>query len=651
MTSLINELEDYIKLVKESKEYYEMTVSEELNFFEKILKDLNLFDPDSILKFRNSHFFIMCLILFSDEVDFLTILKEVSEISTYIDQKDLDYSDFFNAAEAIKMIVASGDKLTPIQIREQISKLSVETFIDNQRFCELINKYKAFEVVLFLSSFLFIKDNIRGNCEKDKDQSSRKRALKIILLYANGKLSEEESEHYKLFDEKLDGFLESFRDFKDVIEQFKGSYLQSLRQEIKYVRERSKIIISTAKEIKKDLSFPVGQPAIYSRTTLPDNIEWQFTDALLAPLFKQVETNLRNQYGKMCSENEEMEKQLNFTDLQKFLADLGIKYESLEQSVEKLLYAEKNVEKIKRVVNFLIELGFEAKTIFSTNLIYLVVDSQEVNITMIEQFISLRYFDKEFVKANLGILLSTAHAESGFTPRFKTLVDNIAFLQSVNIGLSDEKYDRNIILYDIADLMKIYTILEPYGLSNENILFMLSNLDKIDVLDMMIENDIDLVLLKQLIGNYNGKLAIKKILISESIGERVVSSKNVLSKVITGYDNFYVSDTEIDSCIFNETTTFLETYQNFAEVDINAIIKELDANYLEGTSYVISDLKLSVQKIKRNAFKCKTIKDVLELMLKNVIATSNQINDVIGVIMSTSFPNDFTQLKMSTNNQ
>ncbi len=214
---------------------------------------------------------------------------------------------------------------------------------------------------------------------------------------------------------------------------------------------------------------------------------------------------------------------------------------------------------------------------------------------------------------------------------------NIKFLQNRKLNLAAVEWNRDILLFQIEELEYHHSLIASYKLSSEAYLYILSNLDKIWLLDMMLENQIDLNLCSQIGANYHSLATIKKILLAQSIGENYLTSRNVLCKTITNYNNFYINDDELDDSLENDVPDYLMAYQNDLElngIQIAQLVESLDEQYLQDNIYIIGDLYLSKNKLMRKLQSQMTISELINAIFYNTIAVNNQIEMVITIVIN-----------------
>ena len=129
---------------------------------------------------------------------------------------------------------------------------------------------------------------------------------------------------------------------------------------------------------------------------------------------------------------------------------------------------------------------------------------------------------------------------------------------------------------------------------------MLGHIDKVYILDLMIENNISLNLFISIAESYDALIVLKKIILSMNIGMDYSNGKEVIKRIIVP-NKFLIPDNMLDNYIINGN--ILDSYNDIGIVEENIVInfvKQLDDCFGVDNYYLVGGVRISKGKTIRN---------------------------------------------------
>ena len=136
------------------------------------------------------------------------------------------------------------------------------------------------------------------------------------------------------------------------------------------------------------------------------------------------------------------------------------------------------------------------------------------------------------------------------------IIEDKASLMKFNYSLLDNNncfdfrskyYSDELLLLDREKLRNRFLILNLYKMNSSIYTYLLSNIDKLKVLDIMIENNIPLYLFMNIIeqDSIDSILIVKKIIIASRLGINYCDEEMMLKKIVIEKDKFLIPDNMI----------------------------------------------------------------------------------------------------------
>ncbi len=611
------------------------SASAEAEYFQNIIKDYNMNSYRTLFQISNSEFLIACIKMYNREESYVEIAKDVEGVAKTVDAWTID--DSGTVLAYMSYIKSRGEKetfgLSIIQknLNNQESNQGelITELLKDPEFDRIINKYDTGESIEALYALIVAKYYALTTDDILNEQVSSSRTRKILEAQINCELNGVDD----LVNSKV------LYDFK-----IKNIAIKTLIREIKsHINYLYVICNKTNKETQKkikryqEIIKIINKDGLANIVSIMPEIMIDIDEEIALELYLIIEANMRHQYQEMKHQNIELQARATTCHLKKYLLDLGVNYQDISPKAEEVLYLSKNFDYVKETIKYLISLGIDASSLFNSDLVYILDDFDLENAKRLDDLKTNHIISNQFIKDNIGILLTKVSPSSPYKPMFLKIMTNINFLQNRKLNLAAVEWNRDILLFQIEELEYRHSLIASYKLSSEAYLYMLSNLDKIWLLDMMLENQIDLNLCSQIGANYHSLATIKKILLAQSIGENYLTSRNVLCKTITNYNNFYINDDELDDSLENDVPDYLMAYQNDLElngIQIAQLVESLDEQYLQDNIYIIGDLYLSKNKLMRKLQSQMTISELINAIFYNTIAVNNQIEMVITIVIN-----------------
>ena len=304
-------------------------------------------------------------------------------------------------------------------------------------------------------------------------------------------------------------------------------------------------------------------------------------------LARIVNINLSRKYSTLMSNRR------NQTENDSFIYQLfkknKISYDKTDSAIIESLN-QIGEEKINKCLEILNNLGFNFSE--SINIIvdynHLITDNA---ISLIKELLNKEVLSSTIIKNNLLTFLKNQDL----------IINNYKIIKE-NMSLYIKRITLELLLIDNNLLKDRIGLLNEYNISVENFTYLINNIDKIVIFDLMIENEIPEDYFIEIAESSNPILTIKKILLCIEADEPYITSKGSLYKSVIIPDRFACSDEKVDQLLldlyFNESQVCLTPATTVKELDL---VKYMDNKYrIDDNTYFIAGINFSRPKFLRN---------------------------------------------------
>ena len=383
--------------------------------------------------------------------------------------------------------------------------------------------------------------------------------------------------------------------FRDYTESFEGlvnccfpQYFREVSPQndayVKRVNARNKLVNlvdSGENELAADLVDSGGL-----ENELAADLDYQCLGEVNTEYLKIVFENLVRENDNCAQELRENE----YTNrpMRYYLLCHGINYKSVDAKKIELVEAIDR-EVLNRILNLFDYAGLSCWDIINTYL-SLFWQLNDENLSFLEQLISDGILTGPTLLRHLNGIIA-------FIP---SLNINYELLKINTINMKNEGFNDEILFQKSSDLRRNLGVLLLYeGLRKEIIIYLLSHMSQINVLDLMIEKGIDLSLFMQIVQFANPVNVIKMILIAREAG----MSDDESLKWLVDPSKFPIGDMDLDDYLLNASGLkdyYLDSPSSIDIYGINTEMVERMKSYRFGMTYVIGDVLISVPKFIRN---------------------------------------------------
>lgn len=558
-------------------------------FFEKC----SLKDMSTIFNISSSELLLALLLEADRKTDANELIDKVKEVKDYIDHMAMD--ELINAcgissdkqiSETLKRIEEAIQNLPKTNLLKFMSDKRVKdinktlelklsgyeeflTFMKLLKLLEIIDKNENLYILLFIADIHQEKNNDINDYEKILSKSYDQTTInKILATCINQK--------------KVEKSLTNLYSYYREIEKEENFKTKTRTKKIYRYIELKEILEKESK--KKEIT---NIDYILDKV-LDDDIKRLCLEYIYSHNEKYYE-ELYQEYSYK-SENP-IKKYISYFNT------LGINFLEIEEQTQKQIMAF-SLEILKKQIKQLPNISFDKNI--------LIAISSRNSLPVIEELNKLlktNYIDLALLSMNQNI-----YCDENI---FKNLKANIRALEKSKVNIR-ELENKQILLTSNAILSKNLELLKKLDISLKglNNLDMLAKEDLVEEISLFVEIGFETELVKQPALLNSDKNLVKRILISESVGEDIYDNGYVKESIINK-DSFFVSDNEIDQYLFDRDNS---NYHS------NHVII-FEENSKSPFSYDIEGIKVPKLKIEN-----------LSISLENLVCTSMYSKEEIKVL-------------------
>lgn len=569
-------------------------------FFEKC----SLKDMSTIFNISSSELLLALLLEADRKTDANELIDKVKEVKNYIDNMTSD--DLIDIYDIIQDTETS-EKLK--RIEKDMKSLMKENDETNLLSTALINvvlgikvkdineslglKLSGYEEFLTFMKLLKILKAI------DKNEN-------INVLIGIAIIYEEK--------EETNSFVFTFESLSSDERQERINKMVAKRVKQKYVEKSLTNLYSYYREIEKEENFKTKTRTkkIYRYIELKEILEKESKKKEITNIDYVLDKILDDDIKRLCleyiySHNEKYYEELyqeysykSENPIKKYISyfnTLGINFLEIEEQTQKQIMAF-SLEILKKQIKQLPNISFDKNI--------LIAISSRNSLPVIEELNKLlktNYIDLALLSMNQNI-----YCDENV---FKNLKGNIRTLEKSKVNIR-ELENKQILLTSNAILSKNLELLKKLDISLKglNNLDMLAKEDLVEEISLFVEIGFETELVKQPALLNSDKNLVKRILISESVGEDIYDNGYVKESIINK-DSFFVSDNEVDQYLFDRDNS---NYHS------NHVII-FEENSKSPFSYDIEGIKVSKLKVEN-----------LSISLENLVCTSMYSKEEIKVL-------------------
>ena len=558
-------------------------------FFEKC----SLKDMSTIFNISSSELLLALLLEADRKTDANELIDKVKKVKDYIDHMAMD--ELINAcgissdkqiSETLKRIEEAIQNLPKTNLLKFMSDKRVKdinktlelklsgyeeflTFMKLLKLLEIIDKNENLYILLFIADIHQEKNNDINDYEKILSKSYDQTTInKILATCINQK--------------KVEKSLTNLYSYYREIEKEKNFKTKTRTKKIYRYIELKEILEKESK--KKEIT---NIDYILDKV-LDDDIKRLCLEYIYSHNEKYYE-ELYQEYSYK-SENP-IKKYISYFNT------LGINFLEIEEQTQKQIMAF-SLEILKNQIKQLPNISFDKNI--------LIAISSRNSLPVIEELNKLlktNYIDLALLSMNQNI-----YCDENI---FKNLKANIRTLEKSKVNIR-ELENKQILLTSNAILSKNIELLKKLDISLKglNNLDMLAKEDLVEEISLFVEIGFETELVKQPALLNSDKNLVKRILISESVGEDIYDNGYVKESIINK-DSFFVSDNEVDQYLFDRDNS---NYHS------NHVII-FEENSKSPFSYDIEGIKVPKLKVEN-----------LSISLENLVCTSMYSKEEIKVL-------------------
>lgn len=558
-------------------------------FFEKC----SLKDMSTIFNISSSELLLALLLEADRKTDANELIDKVKEVKDYIDHMAMD--ELINAcgissdkqiSETLKRIEEAIQNLPKTNLLKFMSDKRVKninktlelklsgyeeflTFMKLLKLLEIIDKNENLYILLFIADIHQEKNNDINDYEKILSKSYDQTTInKILATCINQK--------------KVEKSLTNLYSYYREIEKEENFKTKTRTKKIYRYIELKEILEKESK--KKEIT----------------NIDY-ILDKILDDDIKRL--CLEYIYSHNEKYYEELYQEYSYKSenpIKKYISyfnTLGINFLEIEEQTQKQVMAF-SLEILKNQIKQLPNISFDKNI--------LIAISSRNSLPVIEELNKLlktNYIDLALLSMNQNI-----YCDENI---FKNLKANIRTLEKSKVNIR-ELENKQILLTSNAILSKNLELLKKLDISLKglNNLDMLAKEDLVEEISLFVEIGFETELVKQPALLNSDKNLVKRILISESVGEDIYDNGYVKESIINK-DSFFVSDNEVDQYLFDRDNS------NYHSSHV-IIFEE---NSKSPFSYDIEGIKVPKLKVEN-----------LSISLENLVCTSMYSKEEIKVL-------------------
>ena len=198
-----------------------------------------------------------------------------------------------------------------------------------------------------------------------------------------------------------------------------------------------------------------------------------------------------------------------------------------------------------------------------------------------------------------------------------------------NINFENEYYSDELLFQDSYLLKTNILILGMYNISNDLLIYLMSHIDKIDILDKMLEKGIPKYLFMSIVNSYNPELVISKIIIASELGMVYSNEEMQLDKSIVVADRFKIPDSMVEEYIANDNIVTSKGVSLKSDNIDWDLVKAVDSLYRRNDIYVINGISISRAKFIRNI---SNGDDLYNALIRGSILSASELHIINGLL-------------------
>ena len=339
-------------------------------------------------------------------------------------------------------------------------------------------------------------------------------------------------------------------------------------------------------------------------------------DDLFLEYLKIVNDNIKRKHAETVLELDSIESEYENTYIKRFLFENGIDYKSVNASIINRLNTldEKHLE---RVINLFAFIDIDLYRIFN-DYYRLFYDLDGNMLDVLEELISKHVVTPSTLRKHLGEL-----------DRKVYLMNTNYTILKGNINFENEYYSDELLFQDSYLLKTNILILGMYNISNDLLIYLMSHIDKIDILDKMLEKGIPKYLFMSIVNSYNPELVISKIIIASELGMVYSNEEMQLDKSIVVADRFKIPDSMVEEYIANDNIVTSKGVSLKSDNIDWDLVKAVDSLYRRNDIYVINGIRISRAKFIRNI---SNGDDLYNALIRGSILSASELHIINGLL-------------------
>lgn len=477
----------------------------------------------------------------------------------------INNEDFFKALLFITNKDITLEKIDYYLKQMNLNKLGTKEDIDKlQKICEYMKEKK--EKVAELKEFKDLRLTPEMLNYNISPALANLEGLLILKNYYDMSIKAKKmskKEYFECYSKSLGFDINSLIDYLKKLKSFNKSYIESVKDRNNFVRELSRGVFENSIEINIDY---------YDLEFFPEYLSL-------------LQDNITRKNEETDNELNSIEKEYECSYIRRYLFNKGIDYKSVD--IDKI----KDLELlddllVERIINVMEYCNISCYDMFNSYYdVFQLIDIECLDI--IEDLIRKKILKPSTLKRHIESL----DKDVLFVKANKEVLKNY---------LRNEYFDDEVLFKDCRELKNSIAILRYYNIDRNIFVYLLGHIDKVYILDLMIENNISLNLFISIVESYDALIVLKKIILSMNIGMDYSNGKEVIKRIIVP-NKFLIPDNMVDDYIINGN--ILDSYNDIEIVEENIdnnFVKQLDDCFGVDNYYLVGGVRISKGKTIRN---------------------------------------------------
>ena len=339
-------------------------------------------------------------------------------------------------------------------------------------------------------------------------------------------------------------------------------------------------------------------------------------DDLFLEYLKIVNDNIKRKHAETVLELGSIESEYENTYIKRLLFENGVDYKSVNASIINRLNT-LDEKHLKRVINLFAFIDIDLYRIFN-DYYRLFYDLDSNMLDVLEELISKHVVTPSTLRKHLGEL-----------DRKVYLMNTNYTILKGNINFENEYYSDELLFQDSYLLKTNILILGMYNISNDLLIYLMSHIDKIDILDKMLEKGIPKYLFMSIVNSYNPELVISKIIIASELGMVYSNEEMQLDKSIVVADRFKIPDSIVGEYLANDNIVTSKGVSLKSDNIDWDLVKAVDSLYRRNDIYVINGISISRAKFIRNI---SNGDDLYNALIRGSILSASELHIINGLL-------------------